>query len=346
VIGRRLVVATSPEAQRWGVRSDQPLWLAKRLCPQAVFLPGNHLLYQEESNRLYDFLSSLAPAVERASVDDFFLDLTGCERLYGNLFGWAERLKRMVEGESSLPLSLGLATTKFVARTATLLSKRGGILEVLPGSEAEFLSPLPIGYLSRIEGRETKRLEDLGISRIGEINLIPTPFLAQVFGERKAEIIRREAQGRETEPVRPYSKRAVFSERTLLKDGPTPPLLSQVHLSALLERVTYRLRQRGLWAVSLILTLVYADCQASTSSIRFAPTDQEDQFYPLARGLLQRLSSRRVRIREMEVRLQGVPKQPELLQDKKGRLYQGIDRVRRKFGYSALLRANNLLLKE
>ena len=165
-----------------------------------------------------------------------------------------------------------------------------------------------------------------------------------MLGERKAEAIKQEAQGRETEPLRPHLKREVLSERAILEDGPTSPLFLQAYLSALLERAFYRLRQRGLWAIALTLTLVYADLHTNTSSIKLAPTDQEDQLYPLARRLLQRLSSRRVRIRELEVRIEVIPKQPELLQDKKARLYQGVDRVRRRFGYSALLRANNLLL--
>ena len=346
VIGGKLVVATSLEAYRLGVRPGQPLWLAKRISPQATFLPGNYLFYQEESDRLYEIFSSLVPAVERASVDDFFLDLSGCERLYGNLFSWAGKLKRMVEGETSLPLSLGLATTRTTARAATLLCKRGGMLKVLPRGEAEFLSPLPLGYLRGIGEREIGRLEELGISRIGEINLIPTPFLAQVLGERKAKAIRGEAQGRETGPLRPHAKREILDERVILEDGPTSPLLSQAHLSALLERIFYRLRQKGLWATALTLTLVYADLHINTSSIRLVPTDHEDQLYPLAKRLLQRLFSRRVRIRELEVRLQGIPKQPELFQERKVKLYQGIDRVRRRFGYSALLRANNLLLRE
>jgi len=346
VIGGKLVVATSPEAYLAGVKSGQAIWLAKRLCPQAIFLPGNYPFYQEESDRLYGLLSSLTPVLERASVDDFFLDLTGYERLYGNLFSWAGKLKRMVEGETSLPLSLGLATTRTTARAATLLCKRGGMLEVLPRGEAEFLSPLPLGYLRGIGRREIGRLEELGISRIGEINLIPTPFLAQVLGERKAETIKGEAQGRETGPLRPHAKKETLDERVILEDGPTSPLLSQTHLSVLLERVSYRLRQRGLWAIALTLTLVYADLQLTSSSIKLPPTDQEDQFYPLAKRLLQKLSSRRVRIRKLEVRVEGIPKQPELFQERKVKLYQGIDRVRRRFGYSALLRANNLLLRE
>ncbi len=345
VIGGKFVVATSPEAHKLGVRPGQPLWLANRFCPQAAFLPGNYLFYQGEAERLYELLSSLAPIVEQASVDDFFLDLSGCERLYGNLFRWAEKLKRIVEGETSLPLSLGLAATRTAAKAATLLSKRGGMLEVFPGGEAEFLSPLPLGYLRGIERREIERLKDLGIRRIGEINLIPLPFLAQVLGERKAQIIKRESQGREVARLRPSSRRETVKEKAILDDGPTSPLLSQAHLSALLERASYRLRQRGLWATALTVTLMYRDLQTTRSSIKLAPTDQEDQLYPLAKGLLQRLSTRRVRIMELEVKLEGIPNQPELLQGRRVKLYQGIDRVRERFGYSALLRANNLLLR-
>ncbi len=345
VIGGKFVVATSLETQRSGVRPGQPLWLARRLCPRAVFLPGNYPLYQGESEKLYGLLSSLAPAVEQASVDDFFLDLSGCERLFGEPFGWAGKLKRMVEGETSLPLSLGLATSRPVARAATLLAKRGGMLEVLPGGEAQFLSPLPLGYLGEIGIGAIKRLEELGVNRIGEINIIPTPFLAQVLGERKAEAIKGEAQGRDAEPLRPHFKREILREMATLEDKPTSPLLSQAHLSALLERASYRLRQRGLWARALTLTLVYADNQSVSSSSKLAPTDQENQLYPLAKGLLQRLWVRRVRIRELEIRVEALPKQPELFPGRKVRLYQSIDRIRRRFGYSALLRASNLLLR-
>jgi DNA polymerase-4 len=173
--GRGVVASASYEARQYGVRSAMPLAQAKRLCPHAVFTVSHHGRYMEFSKAVLAILREHAPVVEMASVDEFYLDLTGCDRLHRNVFAAAAGIKQQIRKRTGLPSSIGLGTNKLIAKIATSLCKPDGQLWVFPGEEASFLAPLPVSCLPGIGQQTRDRLQELGIGTIGELSRFPSP---------------------------------------------------------------------------------------------------------------------------------------------------------------------------
>src|SRR5271157_2846962 len=142
--GRGVVSAASYEARKFGVHSAQPIGQAKKLCPHAIFLRGHYEKYREYSRKVHQIFSEFTPVVEMVSIDEAYLDLTGCERLHGSAFRGADRLIRTVKDRTDLNCSIGLSTSHLVSKIASDQAKPHGLLYILPGCEARFLAPLPI----------------------------------------------------------------------------------------------------------------------------------------------------------------------------------------------------------
>lgn len=281
--GQRGVVATaSYEARVFGVHSGMAIALAERLCPQAVFLPVNFSLYGEASDAFFDILRSYTPLVEAASLDEAYLDLTGCEPIAGSAREAAEEIQRRVGDEIGLGCSIGIAPSKAVAKVATEVAKPAGIRVVPPGQEAPFLAPLPVRYLPMVGPKVAETLAEFGVRTVGQIANLPQSLLDAKFGTM-GSILWLRANGVDATPVHGEHgpAKSVGREVTFGSD------VSDVsHLKATLrwqaEKVGAELRRNGQVARSVALKLRYIDFTTITRNDTFKQATDLDQTLFLA----------------------------------------------------------------
>jgi len=351
--GRGVVASASYEARKYGIRSAMPMARARRLCPRAVFIRGDYEKYARASARLFRLLRRHSPSVEPVSIDEAYLDLTGTRRLLGHPVEAAERIRREIEEELGLSASVGMASNKLVAKVASRCAKPSGLLYVMPGREASFLSPLPVGMLPGIGEKTGTHLRRLGIRRIGELARLDEELLRIAFG-RTGSFLRASAMGlgEETLDEDRGPARSVSRERTFETDTTDPDVVVPTAF-ALAESACSSLREDGLVARRVTLKLRYSDFRTVTRSAPLPePTAMDRLVFPALVELVNRAWERRTRIRLVGVSLSGLGPahcEIDLFEDSVERrlvsLYRGIDAVRRKYGPRSIFVARELLLR-
>jgi len=349
---RGVVASASYEARVFGLRAGMPLTTARRLCPQAIFLRGSFQRYREASERFMSILASFTPDLEPAGIDEAYLDITGFEPLYGPVRQTALTIKRRVREELGLAASVGIASCKVVAKVASDLSKPDGLIEVAPGQECCFLAPLPVGCLPCVGPRAEQRLKQIGATTIGQLAALPVTFLKQAFGAM-GQVMHRYANGLDERKVEPPAPaKSISRSTTLLEDTLDRRLLKAV-LRYLSERVGAELRQEGKRARVVTLKLRYADFETITRSRTLTEAGSDQAIFEVGAELLERaLLQRRERVRLIGIGVSGLVapgRQLSLLDPEPGRrerLSQAIDRIRRKYGFTAIEVGQTRLLRE
>jgi len=336
--GRGVVSSASYEARKYGVHAAMPMSRAKKLCPHAVIVTPRHHRYGEFSERIYRILKDYAPLVERASIDEFYLDLTGCDRLYGDMLDLAGKLKRVILRETGLPCTIGIASNKLVAKIASGQAKPDGLLRTPPGKESLFLSRLPVKELPGIGESTHKKLGDMGIRTIGDLARFPRNLLVSSFG-KVGESLWERARAMDREEVRERGRQKSFSQETTFESDSEDPVFLKTTISHLVEEVGYRLRKHGIKAKTVTLKVRYSDFRTITRSRTGGEVDGDAEIYQIARELLKKAHTRRVRIRLLGVCLSNLTPavaQKQLFEDERERrkssLYRSLDRIRDKFG--------------
>lgn len=342
--GRGVVAAASYEARRYGVRSAMPMARARRLCPHAVFIRGRHHLYAQVAERVLEVLRRYSPVVEPLSIDEAYVDLTGCERLHGPAMPAAERIREDILREVGISASIGISTSRLVSKVASKMAKPAGILEVRPGHEAAFLAPLPVEVLPGVGPRTSQTLRLLHITTVGDL-ANADPFLLRGALGQMGRILALRARGVDAAPVEPESAppRSIGREVTFQRDT-----LERRQLAAALwrlsEQVGRALRRRGLRAWRVQMKLRYSDFVTITRWASLAePTDMDHEIFAHAHTLMERALERRVRVRLLGVGVSGLTSEPWQLPLFGGRqavrrcaLYRALDRVRERHGTEAL----------
>ncbi|MBL7124749.1 MAG: DNA polymerase IV [Dehalococcoidales bacterium] len=351
--GRGVVASASYEARAFGLHAGMPLTTASRLCPQAIFIQGSFPKYRDASQRFMTILADFSPYPEPLGLDEAYLDATGFESIYGSVHQMAAKIKQRIKDELGLDASVGVASCKVVAKVASELSKPDGLLEVAAGEERSFLAPLPIAKLPGIGRKTERRLNGLGVNTIGELSIMPLSALKSHFGA-SGEVLHRFANGiddREVEP--PATAKSISRETTFSKDTGDHSLLKAT-LRYLGERVGADLRQRGKRARCITLKLRYADFTTITRRHTLSQTCDSDQtIFNTGQGLLKKALTRE----RQPVRLIGIGvsslvesgRQLALLDSSAQRqeqLDRAIDRIRKKYGFTAIQTGRTLLLKE
>jgi DNA polymerase-4 len=345
--GRGVVSAASYAARKYGVHSAMPLREAARLCPDAIFLPTCHREYRHQSRQVMAILREYTPLVEPISIDEAFLDVSGSELLWGPSQRLAREIQRRIQDELNLPASIGLATSKLVAKIASDHGKPKGFVVVPPGTEAEFLAPLPVERLWGIGPVTARRLRSLGISTIGQMAQSSAALLDIEFG-RQAETLRAHALGIDNRPVETdHQAKSVGHEHTFSQDVADEEKVDRCLLD-LSDRVAHRLRREGVQARTLTLKLRYSDfATISRSRTLPLPTDLGEEIYQVARDLLHRHRRKARKIRLLGVSasglIQGAAYQLDLFG--KGRpsyeqLSRTIDDLRDRYGDEAIQRGS------
>ena len=274
---RGVVAAASYEARRFGVFSAMSSAQAKRLCPQAIFLPGDHELYSDVSREVFEVFNEFTPLVEGLSLDEAFLDVTGSLRLFGNSVTIAREVRRRVEQVTQLKCSVGIAPNKFLAKLASVVakpqaSKDGvvaghGVYEVTPGHELEFLHPLAVGALWGVGPVTLEKLTGLEIKTVGDLANFDPKLLVAVLGDSLGQHLAALAQGIDYRLVEPdRDAKSIGHEETFSSDI-TEYELAHDHLVRLADAVAARCRNSGVGARTISLKIKFADFQLVTRSV-------------------------------------------------------------------------------
>ncbi len=340
---RGVVSAASYEARRYGVHSAMPLRTAARLCPDLVFVPVDGRKYSAVSREVMAILRRFTPAVEQISIDEAFLDVAGSEGLHGSPETMARSIKSAIRDELRLTASVGVATTKLVAKVASDLQKPDGLVLVTPGTEAEFLAPLPISRLWGVGEKTASRLAEFGVRTIGDLAALPEDLLARRFG-RQGPVLAQRARGIDPSAVSPADPaRSVSHEHTFHIDTADPEILERTLLS-LSEGVASRLRAGGVKARTVAVKV--RDSSFTTISRQRTlpePTDQTEVVFAAALELA-RPQLRGVRVRLLGVAASHLGEDGQMAlfsaaDDRRRKATEAADAIRRRYGSRAIRRA-------
>ncbi len=350
---RGVVASASYEARKFGLHAGMPLATASRLCPQAIFIEGSFPKYRGASQRFMAILADFSPYLEPVSLDEAYLDVTGFESIHGSIRQMAVTIKQRVKDELGLSASVGIASGKVVAKVAAELSKPDGLLEVAAGEEGSFLAPLAITQLPGI-GKKTERLlNSLGINTIGQLATMPLEVLKSHVGAF-GELIHRHANGIDDRKVVPPSPTKSISRETTFGQDTRDRSLLEATLRYLSERVGADLRQREKQARCVTLKLRYADFTTITRRHTLGESSNSDQtIFHTGLKLLNRARAQE----KQPIRLIGIGvsnlvepgRQLGMLDSSAQRMEQltrAIDRIRNKYGFTAIQTGRTLLLKE
>lgn len=340
---RGVVSAASYEARKFGIHSAMPLQTAGRLCPHAVFLELNHRLYSEWSDRIARMLHTFSPVVEMASVDEAYLDLAGTERLHGNSFAAAHKLLTQISSTTGLPCSGGLASTRLVAKVASDQAKPRGLLFVPPGSEAAFLATLPVRKIPGIGKVTEESLGKHGIETVAQLAAWPQEKLEEHFGQWGVALYRKSRGLNSYEFWVDAEPKSVSNHHTFSEDTSDDAQLEAM-LSFLCQKSTKRLREAGLHARTITLTIRYAGFDTHTRS-RTLPgcTDLDTVVLATVRELFHQHRGRRRKVRLLGVGLTNLTHgegQVSLLDSEKKqrleKLVRATDQLRDRFGFETI----------
>ena len=348
---RGVVTSASYEARRFGIHSAMPLRTAAKLCPHGIFLDGHHELYAEWSDRVAAILSKYSPLVEMASIDEAYLDLTGTERLHGPPLAASNKLLGEIGATTGLACSGGLGATRLIAKVASEQAKPRGLVWVPSGSESSFLAPLSVRRIPGI-GKVTERaLHSLGVETVAQLQLQSLEQLEETFG-RWGTALYRKARGIDSyEFVIDLEPKSISHNRTFGQDTNDRGEL-QSTLSHLCQKAAKRLRDAGLHARTVTLTLRFADFKTITRSHTLSePSDLDHVLLAAVRALFDRAWNRPALLRLVGVALSSFSStsgQGDLLdpgrREKLERLARITDRLRDRFGFSKLQLGGSLEL--
>lgn len=340
---RGVVSAASYEARKFGIHSAMPLRTAGRLCPHAIFLDGHHEKYSQWSDRVATILGKFSPIVEMVSIDEAYLDLAGTERLYGPPLAAADKLLRTITRSTGLPCSGGLAATRLVAKVASDQGKPRGLVWVAPGMEARFLAPLPIRKIPGIGEVTEKALGALGIETVEQLASHSLEKLEKVFGQWGTALYRKARGGDAYEFLIDAEPKSISHNHTFGEDTADIEEMESL-LSHLSQKTCKRLREAGLHARTLTLTIRYAGFQTYTRSKTLAePVNLDSDIHAQFLALFREHLDRKRKVRLLGAALSGLchgAEQLDLLEaerrEKLAKLTKATDRLRDKFGFGSV----------
>jgi DNA polymerase IV len=349
VKGRGVVCAASYEARKFGVHSAMPVATARRLCPQGLFVPVRMQHYAEIGRQIRAIFLSFTPLVEPLSLDEAFLDVHGCEGLFGPAPEIARQIKLRIRAEMGLIASVGVAPNKYLAKLASDFGKPDGFMVLPPDQVKEFLAPLPVGRIWGVGAKGEKRLHDLGIRTIGQIAALSEKALSDRFGEMGRHIWYLARGQDDRAVVADREAKSVSTETTFAHDiGDRASL--RVWLLDLVDHLASRLRHEGIWARTLDVKIRSSDFRTVTRSTTLAEaTNLTNVIWKAAAGLFERsLTNELLPVRLLGVGATKLTRAPivqgSLFEDnshsRQTAIEQTIDMIRAQFGSESIQRGS------
>jgi DNA polymerase-4 len=339
---RGIVAACSYEARKFGIESAMPSLTAKRLCPYAVFIRGSYADYSQYSRLVTAIIADKAPLFEKASIDEFYVDLTGMEKFFG-VSQYTKELRDTIIRETGLPISYGLSTSKGVSKIATNEAKPNGYLEIPPGRETAFLWPLAVEKIPMVGRQTSHQLKAMGITTIGQLAQTGLDVLEKTFG-KWGESLWKKANGIYFSPVEPYSEQKSISHENTFDTDTDDLLFLHKELVRLTEKTAYDLRSDEKLTGCVTVKIKYADFELVTRQEVISYTALDDVLLAKAKSLFEKLYRRGAKIRLLGVRFsQLIPftMQMNLFDnsEEKLQLYQAVDALKNQFGKDAVTKA-------
>ncbi len=322
---RGVVSSANYAARKLGVRSAMPLGQARRLAPHAIFVPVNMERNAEVSRHVMEIFQAFTPLVEPISLDEAFLDVTGSKRLHGSGREIGAKIRARVESEEGITCSVGIASSKFIAKLASTYAKPNGMLEIHPDRILEFLHPLPVGAMWGVGPKTNEELQKIGLRTIGDIAMTPRQTLIRALGQSAGETLYELAWGRDYRSVTlDEPDKSIGAEETFLIDLDNHDEILR-ELLHMVEKSTHRLRERGLVSKTIAIKIRFADFTTiSRSKTVPLPLSGVQECYEVVRTLYRALGLDRARIRLVGVSLEnlsdgtGAPQQLLLGEREKG----------------------------
>jgi DNA polymerase-4 len=347
LVGGGVVLAASYEAKAYGVETAMGERYAKRLCPHAIVVPARMSAYSEASKAVFEVFEDMTPLVEGLSIDEAFLDVRGLERLVGPPAEIARRLRQRVREEVGLPITVGIARTKFLAKVASAVAKPDGLLSVAPEDELAFLHPLPVERLWGVGRVTATKLHHRGLRTVGQVAALDEALLVHLLGQASGRHLHALAHNRDARRVQTgRRRRSIGSQRAL---GRRPKSFGEIDSSvvAIVDRTARRLRTGRRLCRTVVLRLRFDDFTRATRSLTMPrPTDRSAAILETARTLLD---GARPLIRTRGITLVGIsltnlenadPLQLALGEDwRPHALDEALDRVKDRYGSDAITRA-------
>ncbi len=341
---RGVVAACSYEARKFGIHSAMPSKKAQQLCPQAIFVKGHHSEYSRYSRWVTQIIASKAPLFEKASVDEFYLDLTGMDKFF-NPLQWTIDLRKEIMNETGLPISFGLASSKLLAKIATNKAKPNGYLQIPFGKEKDFLAPLSTTEIPGV-GEQTKLvLQGMGIFTINDIYTAGEKMLEERLGKWGTDLWQK-SQGIHHSEVTPYHEAKSISSENTFEENKTDITFLKAELVRLTEKICYELRQDGKVAGCIAVKIRYPDFETTSRQTTIPYTSADDEIILVVKNLFLKLYKKGMAVRLLGVRLSELTNdavQTNLFNDteRKADLYKAIDEVKNRFGKIIVKRASS-----
>lgn len=338
---RGVVASCSYEARKFGVRSAMPIHMAMKLCPQAKIMKGDMELYSRLSHDITEIIQEKAPVVEKASIDEFYLDITGMDRFYGS-YKWTDELAQRITKETGLPLTFALSINKTVSKIGTGEGKQKQNLEIPQHLVQSFLNPLSIRKIPMVGQKTFELLSRIGIRTIRTLSEMPAESLQQMIGKNGTELWKK-ANGIDNTPVEPYTERkSISTEHTFSQDTIDILKLNRI-LQGMVEKLAYQLRAEEWLASTVTVKIRYANFDTETKQSRVQYTSADHILNQTVADLFNRLYQRRMRLRLIGVRFSGLVRgtyQIDLFNDTEEMLalYQAMDRMKNRYGFDAVMR--------
>lgn len=338
---RGVVASCSYEARKFGVHNAMSMRMARQLCPEAIIIRGDMDVYSGYSGMVSDIIAEEAPLVEKASIDEHYLDITGLDKFFG-CWKWTQELRQRIIRETGLPISCGLSSNKTVSKIATSEAKPSGERQVSFGQEKLFLAPLSIRRIPMVGSKTYAQLRNMGISKILTLQQMEMQTMQRVLGENGVSIWKK-ANGMDDSPVLPFrEQKSLSKEHTYQADTID---MKELHrrLAIMIDELAFDLRKEGRLCSCITLKIRYSNFDTHTKQIKLPYTASEKVLTEKALALFNLLYGRRMLIRLIGVRLSGLVTgsyQTDLFSDTitELNLSQAMDRIRLQFGSRSVLR--------
>lgn len=345
---RGVVTSCSYEARKYGVHSAMSSRMAKMLCPHAIFIKGNMDAYSEASHQVTAILKERVPVIEKASIDEHYIDMTGMDRFYGAL-KYAHELRELVIRETGLPISFGLSVNKTVSKMATNECKPNGEKNVRQQEVRDFLNPLSIRKIPGLGEKSFIKLSDMGVKKIGTLAQIHPDQIMALFGKNGLALLQK-AQGIDHSPVIPHTEqKSIGTQCTFKADSMDIDMIHNL-LTAMVMDIAFQLREKKKLAACITVTIRYSNFEDVTRQASIGYTSLDSILIPKARELFRQVYQKRMLLRLIGVRLSNLVtgfEQIDLYTESKEQysLVQALDKIRKRFGEKAVTRASLINLE-
>jgi len=337
--GRSVVSSASYEARKYGVHAAMPMRMALRLCPDAIVLNGDMERYSEQSRIITEIIREEAPLFEKASIDEFYLDLSGMDKYIGT-WQWSKELRQRIIKESGLPISSALSINKLISKIGVDAAKPNGDQLIIAGQEKDYIAPMSVRKIPSVGIKTQEKLHYMGVRTIKVLRDIPPALLKREFGKNGLSLWNK-ANAIDNSPVVPFhEQKSMSTERTFREDSIDVKMLKS-KLSQMVQKLAFELRSKKQLTANISIKLRYADFNTFSKQKRIPYTASDRQLTEFALGLFDQLYQRRQLVRLIGVRFSNLVHgnyQISIFDDTEEEinLLKAMDRLRQKYGASVI----------